>query len=289
MDYHPRVSLEIEGYTFSYKLFEALKLVSKTFSQRKAADTLGISHAVLNRRINQAEAKLGYKLVVATGAGSVLTKKGQKILSKHQKYMKRLKNREKVIICGGYVSSTLLEALALEYGLNSVVYKTGDKNALYLAGLDMVDILTFDDPVNAFLNELDFIPIAYDHLVLYSKDSESIQDLDELNGKKFLEVTDSSQRLAWNTIDDHKINYALTEQVKSPYDALKFIRANDDFNTFLSSSLVEGSDILKDETRHIISSVICNKEDKRINEFLDFILTYKGQKIVKRNGFESVR
>jgi ABC-type molybdate transport system substrate-binding protein len=51
---------------------------------------------------------------------------------------------------------------------------------------------------------------------------------------------------------------------------------------------VEGSDILKTDTRHIISSVICNRDDKRIKNFLDFILTYKGQKIVENNGFESI-
>jgi molybdenum-dependent DNA-binding transcriptional regulator ModE len=289
MDYYPRVSLEIEGHIFSYKLFEALKLVSNTFSQRKAADALGISHAVLNRRINDAELKLGYKLVIATGAGSMLTDEGQKILLKYQKYMKRLKKRDKIIICGGYISSSLLELMAIEYGLDFVVYKTGDKNALYLAELDMVDILTLDDPVNAFINDLDFIPIAYDHLVLYCEHPTCINQLEELNGKNFLEVIDSPQRLAWNTLDDHKIQYKLPEEVRSPYDALKFIRNNSQFYTFLSSSLVEGSHILKNDTRHVISSVICNKEDKRIKEFLDFILTYKGQKIIEKNGFEKVR
>lgn len=289
MDCYPLVSLEIEGHVFSYKLFEALKLVSKTFSQRKAADALGISHAVLNRRINDAESKLGYKLVMGTGAGSILTDKGQKILSKHEKYMKRLKKHEKVIICGGYISSTLLETIALEYGLDFVVYKTGDKNALYLAGMDMVDILTFDDPVNAFLNNLDFIPIAYDYLVLYSLSAMESIKLEDLNGKHFLEVLDSPQRLAWNTLDDHQIQYELSEEVKYPYDAFKFIRDNPEFYTFLSRTLVEGSEILKNDTRHIISSVICNKEDTRISKFLDFILSYKGQEIVKRNGFERVR
>ena len=72
MKYHPKVSLIIEEHTFSYKLFEALKYVSKTYSQRKAAQKLGISHAVLNRRIKEAEEKLGFNLLVATGAGSEL-------------------------------------------------------------------------------------------------------------------------------------------------------------------------------------------------------------------------
>jgi len=288
MDYYPRVSLEIEGHIFSYKLFEALKLVSKTYSQRKAAEVLGISHAVLNRRINEAESKLGFKLVAGTGAGSILTDEGQKVLSKHDKYMNRLKKHDKVIICGGYISSTLVETIALEYGLDSAVYKTGDKNALYLAGMDMVDILTFDDPVNAFMNDLEFIPIAYDYLVLYPTSQESYK-LEDLNEKNFLEVLNSPQRLAWNTLDDHKIQYKLTEEVKSPYDAFKFIRDNPEFHTFLSRTLVEGSEILKNETRHMISSVICNKEDNRISKFFDFILSYKGQEIVKRNGFERVR
>jgi len=58
MKYHPKVSIIIEGHTFSYKLFEALEHVSRTYSQRKAAQELNISHAVLNRRIKEAEEKL---------------------------------------------------------------------------------------------------------------------------------------------------------------------------------------------------------------------------------------
>jgi ABC-type molybdate transport system substrate-binding protein len=49
------------------------------------------------------------------------------------------------------------------------------------------------------------------------------------------------------------------------------------------------SNIIKNDTRHIISCVIYNKEDERINEFLNFILTFKGQKLVEECGFESVR
>lgn len=288
MDYHPKVSLEIEGHIFSYKLFEALKLVSKTWSQRKASKLLGISHAVLNRRIREAEEKLGFKLVITTGAGSGLTDEAIKILQKYEKYTNRLKEREKIVICGGYISSNLMEIMSTEYGLNSAIYKTSDKEALYLASLDMVDILTFDDPVHAFINNLDFIPIAYDHLVLFSGADVTINDINDLNGKNFVEVVDSSQRLAWNTMDDNKIQYKITEEFKSPYEALKFIKNNPDRHIFLSNSLVEGSDILKIDTRHILSSVICNREDKKIKNFLDFILSYRGQKMVENNGFESI-
>ncbi|MGF7117565.1 LysR family transcriptional regulator [Methanobacterium oryzae] len=288
MDYHPKVSLEIEGHVFSYKLFEALKVVSKTWSQRKASKILGISHTVLNRRIREAEEKLGFKLVITTGAGSGLTDEAIKMLQKYEKYKKRLKEREKIVICGGYISSNLMEIMSIEYGLNSVIYKTSDKEALYLASLDMIDILTLDDPVNAFIHNLDFIPIAYDYMVLFSRGDTTINDINDLNRKNFVEIVDSPQRLAWNTLDDNKIQYKITEEFKSPYEALKFIKNNPKFYTFLSSSLVEGSDILKIDTRHILSSVICNKEDKTIKNFLDFILSYRGQKIVENNGFESI-
>jgi molybdenum-dependent DNA-binding transcriptional regulator ModE len=288
MEFSPKVSITIEGRTFSYKLFETLKCVSETYSQRKAAQKLGISHAVLNRRIKEAEEKLGFKLLVATGAGSRLTDNALELLQRYQKYTKRIKKREKIIICGGYASSRLMETISSKYGLDAAVYRTCDQNAIHLAGLDMVDILTLDDPVHAFIQNLDFIPIAYDHLVLISGENVH-KDISELNGKNFVEILDSPQRLAWNTLDDKKVQYKLKKEFKSPYDALRFVKNNPEFYTFISSSLWEGSDIIKKDTRHIISCVICNKEDERINDFLNFILTFKGQKLVEKCGFENVR
>ncbi len=288
MNYNPLVSLIIEGHTFSYKLFEALEQISIKYSQRKAAQTLGISHAVLNRRVKEAEEKLGFKLVITTGAGSQLTEEADEMLQKYRKYKKRLKKRGKLTICGGYASSRLMETLSSKYGLNAAVYRTSDENAIHLANLDMVDILTLDDPVHAFIQNLDFVPIAYDHLVLVSS-AKIHHDLNELNGKNFVEIIDSPQRLAWNTLDDNKIQYKLAKEFKLPYDALRFVQKNPEFYTFISSSLWNGSDIIKNDTRHIISCVIYNKEDEIINDFLNFILTFKGQKLVEECGFESVR
>jgi molybdenum-dependent DNA-binding transcriptional regulator ModE len=288
MEYKPKVSFVVNGDTFSYKLFEALEHVSKTYSQRKASKNLGISHAVLNRRIKEAEEKLGFKLVFSTGAGSELTDNANNLLQKYKKYKNRLKKREKLIICGGYASSRLIEILLSEYKLDAAVYKTGDKNAIYLANLDMVDILTLDDPVHAFINDLDFTPIAYDYLTLVSSSNIPIKNINNLNGKNFVEITDSGQRFAWNTLDDKKIRYNLIKEVKSPYDALKFVKDNPNSYTFISSSLSNGSDIIKNETRHITSIVICNEEDERINDFLNYVLTFNGQKIVEKCGFESL-
>jgi len=287
MEDNPKLGLVINGHTLSYRFFEALECISQTWSQRKAAKMLGISHAVLNRRIKDTEEKLDTTLVETTGAGSELTDYAIKLLEKHRKYMSRMREREKIIICGGYISSRLLEVLALEYGLDAMIYSTDDESAIYLADMDMIDLLTLDDPIHAFRRDLDFIPIAYDHLVLVSGDNSLSNDLNELKGRKFVEVMNSSQRLAWNTLDKEGIKYKIVKSVRSPYTALKIVEKHEEFNTFLNGSLFAGSNIIKDETKHIISLVMVNEQKKIIKDFLEYILN-EGQKIVEKSGFERI-
>ena len=284
MKYNPKLNMIIDGNEFSYKIFEALKCVSKTWSQREAAKRLGISHSVLNRRIKESEEKFGFRLIESTGAGSGLTENGLKILSRYEKYMKRLENRKKPVICGGHISTGLMESLVEEYSLDATIYRTDDQSALELARKDMVDILTLDDPVRAFMHDLDFTPVAYDYLVLVCNNSDSINSLEDLNGKNFLEIPYSSQRLAWNTMDNLKINYEIVKFVNSPYSALKTIHKNPELYTFLNHSFIEGSPILKNETQHLISLVLCNKENSVLKEFVDFI-TSDGQEIIEQQGF----
>ena len=147
MKFNLRLNMIIDGNEFSYKIFDTLKCVSKTWSQREAAKRLGISHSVLNRRIKESEEKFGFRLIETTGAGSGLTENGLKILKRYEKYMKRLEDRKKPVICGGHISTGLMEVLAEEYPLDATIYHTDDQSALELARKDMVDILTLDDTV----------------------------------------------------------------------------------------------------------------------------------------------
>ena len=284
MKYYPKLNIVIDGHEFNYKLFDTLKCVSKTWSQREAAKNLGISHSVLNRRIKEFEEKLGYRLVETTGAGSGLTEKGFEILSLYARYMKRLEERNKPVICGGHISAGLVEVLADAYDLDVTIIQTDDESALELARKDMVDILTLDDPVRVFMYDLNFTPIAYDYLVLVANNVTSINTPEDLNGKNFVEVTGSSQRLAWNTLDNLNIDYKIGKLVKSPYAALKFIQKHDETYTFLNNSFKSGSDILKDETKHLISLVLCNTENISLNYFIDYI-TGNGQEIIEECGF----
>ena len=287
MKYKPKLSLIINGQVLGFKFLEALDHVAQTMSQRRASQILGISHAVLNRRIKDAEEKLGMKLVDTTGSGSELTKNGREILQKYRNLMKRLEKHAKPVISGGYISTGLIEVLAVEYGLDVLIYKSDDESALYLADRDMVDILTLDDPAKAFMRDLDFVPIARDHLVLVSPAGVTVDHLDELEGKKFVEIVGSSQRLAWNTLDNKGVDYNLVKHVKSPYEALKLVQSNKDLYTFLNNSFIPGCDMLKDDTQHIITLVLLKQDNERLKRFLEFILG-RGRKIIKESGFETI-
>ncbi len=287
MEYKPKLSLIINEHALNYNFFEALNCVAQTWSQREASKKIGVSHAVLNRRIKDAENKLGSKLVYTTGAGSELTESGFEILQRYNKLMNRLEKREIPVLCGGYISAGIMEALTMEYGLDVIIYQTDDESALHLADMDMIDILTLDDPVKAFMRDLDFTPIAYDHLVLVSPSDESINSVNELDGKKFVEIPGSSQRLAWNTLDNLKIDYEIVKLLKSPSEALKAVKNSDDLYTFLNNSFTNGSNVLKNETKHLISLVLLNQDDERLKKSLEFILI-KGRKLIKELGFERI-
>jgi molybdenum-dependent DNA-binding transcriptional regulator ModE len=287
MEYNPKLSLFINEQILNYKFFEALDCVAQTYSQREASKKLGISHTVLNRRIKDAEDKLGFKLVYTTGAGSNITEDGLKILQQYRKLIYRLKKRETPVLCGGYISAGIMEALIMEYGLDILIYQTDNESALYLADMNMIDILTLDDPVKAFMRDLDFIPIAYDHLVLVSPIDETISNINELEGKKFVEIPGSSQRLAWNTLDNLNIDYEIVKLLKSPYAALKAVKNSEDLYTFLNSSFTNGSNVLKNETKHLITLVLLNQDDDKLKKSLEFILS-KGRKLITELGFETI-
>ena len=285
MKFKPKLSLIIENETISFKFFEALDIVYQTHSQREAAKMMDISHAVLNRRIKDAEKKLNIQLVNTTGAGSKLTEKGLEILKQYHYLIKRLESNKTPVICGGYISSGLLEVLASEYGLDVIVYQTEDENALKLYDMGMVDILTLDDPVKAFMRDMDFIPLARDHLVLVAHSDEIIEDVKELEGKYFVEITGSAQRLAWNTLDNADINYRIVKLLKSPYEALKIVKNSENLYTFLNSSFTTGSELLADETNHILTMVMFNPGNRQLQDFIEYI-NGRGRKIIKEMGFQ---
>ena len=122
---------------------------------------------------------------------------------------------------------------------------------------------------------------------LYQTNPDHLKVWKTLEGLEFVEVEGSSQRLAWNTLDNRNIDYKIVEVVKSPYNALKIVQKSEDLCTFLNSSFTYGSNILKSDTKHIISVVLPNNENEVLKDFLGFILG-EGQNIIDNYGFERI-
>ena len=280
------ISLEIDGEIYDYKLYQSLQSLSKTGSQRKSAKELNISHTVFNRRLLKAEEKLGEKITENAGNGTVLTKTGVSLLEEYRKYLVQIEKTSKINIAGGHISTGLLESIKTPFETN--IYSSSDKDAFELAKRGAVDILTLDDPLIAYKRDLNFIPIAYDHLVLIkSPKSKNIESISDLEGLDFINVNSSAQRLAWNSLKHYDIEYNIKQSVNSQFDAFKLVKNSKDLYTFLNASYFKGNDLLKYDTRHVISIIKVNEDKTEIDEFIKFLIN-DGQKEIEKQGFASM-
>lgn len=278
------INLDINGDIYDYKLYESLESLSKTKSQRKSAKELNISHTVFNRRILKAEDKLGFKISRKVGNGTVLTEEGMELLNEFRKYTVQIEKTSGINIVGGHISTGLLESIDLPFNAN--IYSSSDEDAFELAKRGAVDILTLDDPLIAFERDLNFIPIAYDYLVLISSpESKNIESISDLTGLDFVNVNGSAQRLAWNSLQHYDIEYNIKKSVNSQFDAFKLVRNSKNLYTFLNASYFKGNELLKFDTRHVISLVKVNEDKSEVDEFINY-LTTDGQKDIENQGFQ---
>ena len=280
------ISLEINGEIYGYKLYQSLESLKRTHSQRKSAKELNISHTVFNRRILQAEEKLGFKLTMKKGNGSNLTSNGVRLLEEYRKYLIQIAEPDNINIAGGHISSSLLKSINIPFNIN--VYSSSDEDAFKLARRGVVDLLTLDDPLIAYERDINFIPIAYDYLVLISSpNSEEINSIKDLNNLDFVKVNGSAQRLAWNSLEHYDLNYNFKHEVNSQFDAFKLVKNSKNLHSFLNASYFNGNEILKFDTRHVISLVKVNDNDSKTDEFINYLIT-KSQKEIEKQGFISL-
>ena len=277
------ISLDIDGTIYDYKLYESLESLSKTKSQRQSAKELNISHTVFNRRLLKAEDKLGFKITRKVGNGTVLTQEGLELLDEFRKYAIQIEKTSTINIVGGHISTGLLESIDLPFNTN--IYSSSDEDAFELAKRGVVDILTLDDPLIAFERDLNFIPIAYDYLVLISSpESKEIESISDLEGLDFVNVNGSAQRLAWNSLQHYDIKYNIKKTVSSQFDAFKLVRNSENLHTFLNASYFKGNELLKFDTRHVISLVKVNEDKAEVDELINY-LTNTAQKDIENEGF----
>lgn len=277
------ISLEIDGEIYDYKLYQSLDSLSRTKSQRKSAKELNISHTVFNRRFLKAEEKLGVKLTEKLGNGSVLTADGVNLLEEFRKYLIQIEKTPNINIAGGHISTGLLESIPTPFNTN--IYSSSDEDAFELAKRGAVDILTLDDPLIAYERDINFMPIAYDYLVLVSSpESRNVESISDLEGLDFVNVNGAAQRLAWNSLKHYDIEYNIRHNVNSQFDAFKLVRNSKNLYTFLNASYFNGNELLKYDTQHVISVVKVNEDKAEVDDYIRFLLN-DAQKSIEKEGF----
>ena len=168
------------------------------------------------------------------------------------------------------------------------IYSSTDRDAFKLAKRGVVDILTLDDPLIAYERDINFYPIAYDHLVLINSDnSKNINSISDLEGLDFIGVKGSAQRLAWNTLNHYDIDYNIEKTVSSQFDAFKLVRNSENLYTFLNASYFNGNELLKFDTRHVISVVKVNEDKSIVDDYINFLIN-EAQDLIKKEGFISM-
>ena len=281
------ISLEIDGEIYDYKLYQSLESLSRTKSQRKSAKELNISHTVFNRRLLKAEDKLGVKITQKAGNGTLLTPEGEKLLEEYRKYLIQIEKTKSINIAGGHISTGLLDNINTPFDTN--IYSSSDKDAFELAKRGAVDLLTLDDPLIAYERDINFMPIAYDYLVLISnQNAKNIDSISDLEGLDFVNVNGSAQRLAWTSLNHYDIDYNIRTTVNSQFDAFKLVRNSDDLYTFLNASYFNGNDLLKYDTQHVISVVKVNENKPEVDEFIKFLVN-ECQETIEKQGFTPMR
>ena len=277
------ISLEINGDIYDYKLYQSLDSLSRTKSQRKSAKELNISHTVFNRRLLKAEDKLGLKITEKIGNGTHLTREGMELLEEFRKYLIQIEKTPKINIAGGHISTGLLESITTPFDVN--IYSSSDEDAFELAKRGAVDILTLDDPLIAYERDINFMPIAYDYLVLVSSpESRNVESISDLEGLDFVNVNGSAQRLAWNSLRHYDIEYNLKFSVNSQFDAFKMVRNSENLYTFLNASYFNGNELLKYDTQHVISLVKVNDDKPEVDDYIRYLIN-DAQEDIGNQGF----
>jgi DNA-binding transcriptional LysR family regulator len=264
-------------------LYQSLDSLSRTRSQRKSAKELNISHTVFNRRLLKAEDKLGVKITEKIGNGTHLTREGMELLEEFRKYLIQIEKTPKINIAGGHISTGLLESITTPFDVN--IYSSSDEDAFELAKRGAVDILTLDDPLIAYERDINFMPIAYDYLVLVSSpESRNVESISDLEGLDFVNVNGSAQRLAWNSLRHYDIEYNLKFSVNSQFDAFKMVRNSENLYTFLNASYFNGNELLKYDTQHVISLVKVNDDKAEVDDYIRYLIN-DAQKDIGNQGF----
>ncbi|MDY6931526.1 MAG: LysR family transcriptional regulator [Halobacteriota archaeon] len=232
MNINPLVSLLVDGKRLSVRQLEALVEISNSCSQTQAARILGISAPVLHRYIKRGELDLGFPLIKTNPTGSVLTPEGIKIVKAYKKYLKAtLPVHQNLSVGCSVITQKLLHNSLLpleEDGMLFELYIGDDDTNRRLLELGELDMVVFDDPLNAYEYEGDaeYQDIAFDTLYHIYR------------GRSYNKYRYGAQRIGFKHLQLNNSEYILENTIS---DLTPLLDAKRSF--FINQSLVRRMDL----------------------------------------------
>ena len=267
------INIKYNGKLITENQIKILKLISEKKSQNKVAKILNIPPSSVNIQIKRLEKKLGVKLIYSSTSGTILTEPAQNIVKYYESVQKRV-SKNPFIACG-FISGELGKIL-----FDDIIISSFD-NILKLHEMDLTGIVGMDDPYWSFrLGEP--IPIAYDYFITAYKEKFDIKNL--------IGIRYSSQRIIWNILKNHKIDFRITKVVKNPFYAIDLIEEgyslfiNESFVRYIKKDYVVEKPYFYEKTKHTLNFIASNEKYEKLIEHT----VNKKKKEIKNRGFEVV-
>ena len=125
-------------------------------------------------------------------------------------------------------------------------------------------------------------------MLISSPKSKKIENISDLENLDFVSVKGSAQRLAWHSLDHYDINYNIKTEVNSQFDAFKLVKNSKNLHSFLNASYFKGNELLKFDTKHVISIIKVTEDKAEVDEYIDYIMN-NAQNNIENQGFEIIR
>ncbi|MCQ5375131.1 MAG: LysR family transcriptional regulator [Methanomassiliicoccales archaeon] len=200
MKIEPRVSLIVNGAHVTPRVLEVLVAILQEGSQKKAAETLGISVPVLHRYIKKLEKSVGTAIMKTTPIGTELTDEGEQLVMEYMALKSKLKRSNRIVVGGTIITEDLLLWALTNFdkeGTIDLIISDDERNIKdFEAGL--MDLVILDDPLYIYdLENIIWEEIGEDRLIHVNR------------GTYYLKFKYGAQRIGFKHLENTGIAYQI--------------------------------------------------------------------------------
>ncbi|HDP96434.1 MAG TPA: LysR family transcriptional regulator [Euryarchaeota archaeon] len=209
----PEIVLVSDRGTITLRQLEMLRAISSERSQNRAAESLGITAAVLNKQLKELERKAKAKLVRSNARGSELTIEGKQVLRVLETLTSRMSRTSDLVVGCTRITQNTVERISevlFGKGYEIRILVADDETNYSLASGGLLDIIFVDDPLYAyeFPKENRVHEVTRDFLVHCDR------------GNEYVRMNSGPQRLGFDTLRESGVEFEVCAVAYSAAEVL---------------------------------------------------------------------